>query len=261
MTTPIETLTPLLPADSLDNHLVALFGERAKLVEQPAITDGALSLTDNAVVWLLVVAMFVYYLFVVFAYGGHIGQMWKIVVGDNIGIRVADELSYLFMRAVRNSVMLGIITWALVGVGWLDALGIDSLGTIPPLWLVPIGIVVFVGVGAVQRILTIGICTLTRRGEVAQGLNILADTLMALASLVATPIALLFVINTGSSAEVLGMITVGVASVALATFVTKSLIFFLEQKVSILLWILYLCAVILIPIGIVATLAVRNGAI
>ena len=57
------------------------------------------------------------------------------------------------------------------------------------------------------------------------------------------------------------MVAIGVAGVALATFVTKSLIFFLEQKVSILLWILYLCAVVLIPIGIVATLVVRNSAI
>lgn len=260
MTTPIENITTS-PADTLGGGLARLFGEGARLVEQPAIVDNPLSLTDNAVVWLMVVAMFVYYLFVVFAYGGYVGQMWKIVVGDNIGIRVADELSYLFMRAVRNSVALGIITWALVVVGWLDIFGVESLGGLNSLWLVPIGIATFAVVGAVQRVLTIGVCTLVRREEVAQGLNILADTLMALASIVVTPVALLFVINSGASAQVLGYVAIGVAVVAFATFVTKSLIFFIEQKVSILLWILYLCAVVLIPIGIVATLVVRNSAI
>jgi hypothetical protein len=50
-----------------------------------------------------------------------------------------------------------------------------------------------------------------------------------------------------------------VASIGLVTFVLKSLVFFLEQKISILLWFLYLCTAILIPIGIVVTLVVRNG--
>lgn len=260
MTTPIENTAPIT-TDSLGGGLHSLFGESAKLVEQPTIVESALSLTDNAVVWLLVVAMFIYYLFVVFAYGGHLGQMWKIVVGDNLGIRVADELSYLFMRAVRNSVALGIITWALAGVGWLDILGVEALGGLNPLWITPLGIALFVAVGAVQRILTNGICALTRRGEVAQGLNILADALMAIAAIVGTPIVLLFVINTGASAQVLGVVAIGLAALSLFTFVTKSLIFFIEQKVSILLWILYLCAVVLIPIGIIATLVVRNSAI
>jgi len=133
--------------------------------------------------------------------------------------------------------------------------GIDTL------YLVPAAVGAALLVGLLQRGLTLGVCHLVRRGEVAEGLNILADTLMALAAIAATPFALLFVVNRGVSVEMLGWLTLTIGAVALLLFIIKSLIFFLEQKVSILLWFLYLCAVVLIPIGIVATVVVRGSVI
>ena len=235
-----------------------IFGAQAHLVVQPeGMAEPLFSLTDNVVVWVAAVMLFVYYLFVVFAYGGYIGQMAKIVVRGNLGIRVADELSYLFVRAVRNSVAMGVIMWALVAVGWLEMCGVESVAELRTMWLTPVIAAVSVAIGSVQRLLTNAICTLTRRGEVAEGLGILADTLMGLAAIVATPIALLFVVNTGASMEMLGWVLVGVACVALFAYVVKSFVFFIEQKISILLWFLYLCTVVLIPIGAMLTVMVR----
>ncbi len=264
LTIPLEATTPL-PAENneaLTERLTRLFGESAVMVEQPAEgLEKLFSLTDNLVVWLFAVALFVYYLFVLFAYGGHFGQMWKVAVGSNLGIKVADELSYLFMRAVRNSVTVGIGAWSLVAVGWLNMLDIRGVEGIDTLYLVPAAVGAALLVGLLQRGLTLGVCHLVRRGEVAEGLNILADTLMALAAIAATPFALLFVVNRGVSVEMLGWLTLTIGAVALLLFIIKSLIFFLEQKVSILLWFLYLCAVVLIPIGIVATVVVRGSVI
>lgn len=261
MNTPVENILPNTAPDSLATSLVELFGTRARLAAHPEEVVERLSLTDNVVVQGLIVALFVYYLVVVTHYGEHIAQMWKIAVGDNLGIRVADELSYLFMRAVRHAVALGIVAWSLVGVGWLGTKGVESVGGIEPIWLVPIAMAVFAAVVVLQRLLTLGICTLTRREEIAQGLNLLSDTLLALAGLVTTPIALLFVVNTGASVGALGIACIVVASIAMIIFIIKSLIFFIEQNVSILLWILYLCTVVLIPIGIVLTLVARGSAI
>ncbi len=236
-----------------------IFGSQAHLVPQPEqVVEPLFSLTDNVVVWLVVVALFACYLFVMFAYGGHLGQMVKIAVGGNLGIRVADELSYLFMRAVRNSVAMGVATWALVAVGWLGEMGVVSVGGVAPVWLIPIFVATIAAVGGVQRIVTIGICALTRRKEVAEGLGILSETLMGLAAIVATPVALLFVVNTGASVEYFGWATIGVVGVALFIYVIKSFVFFIEQKISILLWFLYLCTVVLIPIGAILTVMVRN---
>lgn len=258
----IDTTVNTQSLDSLGVSLKALFGEGARFVPQATDSVGeSLHLADNGVVWVGVVALFVLYLFVVFACGSHIGQMEKVIVGRNLGIRVADELSYLFMRAVRYGLLTGVLMWALVGVKWLDMAGVRSLGEVAAEWLLPLFVGVGLAVGVVQRLVTNGICWLVRRGDLAEGLNILADTLMAFVAILTTPIALLFVANVGVSATALGVVCLVVAAAGLFMFCTKSLIFFIEQKVSILLLILYLCTAILIPIGIVATLAVRNSAI
>ncbi len=249
-------------ADSLGVSLKALFGESARAVPQPleALAE-RIHLAENWVVWVAVVLLFVFYLFVVFAYGGHLGQMAKVIVGRNLGIRVADELSYLFMRAVRYGLLMGVLMWSLVAIKWLDVAGVQSLGAVDAQWLLPLFVGVGLGVGLVQRLLTNGICLLVRRKELAEGLNILADTTMAFVAIVTTPVALLFVANLGVSALTLGVACVVIGAMGFLIFCIKSLIFFIEEKVSILLLILYLCTAILIPIGIVASLVVRNSAV
>lgn len=247
--------------DSLQTSLEVLFGASARLEAQPIeALQATSSLADNVVVWAGVVGLFVLYLFVMFAYGSHIPLMGKIIAGRNLGIRVADELSYLFMRAVRYSLVMGVIMWALVAIKWLDVVGVESVG-IEEEWLLPLFVATGLGVSIVQRALTNGICRLVRRGDIAEGLDLLSDTLMSFVAIITTPVTLLFVANAGVSAQVLGVVCFVVAVLGLLTFCIKSLIFFVEQKVSILLLILYLCTVVLIPIGIVATLVVRNTAI
>lgn len=258
----IDATTYTQTADTLGVSLKALFGEGARLVPQVSGTLGeGTHLAESGVMWVGVVLLFVFYLFVVFAYGNYVGQMGKVILGRNLGIRVADELSYLFMRAVRYGLLMGVLMWSLVGVKWLDIVGVRGVGEVAAEWLLPLFVGVGVVVGAVQRFVTNGVCWLVRRNDIAEGLNILADTTMAFVAIVTTPIVLLFVANAGVSATTLGVVCLVVAAVGLFIFCIKSLIFFIEEKVSILLLILYLCTAILIPIGIVATLVVRNSVV
>lgn len=261
----LDTLSghsPLAATDSLRVGLEELLGPNATLVEQ-GVEQGVelFRLTDNWVVGVILVAIFVAYLFILYAYGGHCGQMVKIILGGHIGIRVADELSYLYMRAVRSSVALGIALWAMVALRVIDLSLPESHSTLSSLWIGPMFVVAGVALGAIQRGLTGGICALVRRPDLAQGVSILADTTMALVALVATPLGLFFVVNAGSSAVWFGVAAVVVAALGLVIFAGKSLIFFIEQKISILLWFLYLCTVVLIPIGIVVALVVRIGTV
>lgn len=241
-----------------ETTLDGIFGGNAQLVEQvmPEIVERG-ELTSNWFVGIFIVAIFVYYLFILFAYGSHIGLMCKVIVSNNIGIRVADELSYLFMRAERNAVALGITAWSMIFVKWIEMSGAIATNH---WWL--LGIVAIAAImGALQRFVTIGIFSLVRRREVCEGINILADTTMALAAIVVTPLALLLTLNTGATTISLSWACVAVGALALTIFCIKSLILFIGQKISILLWFLYLCTVILIPIGVVATIALRGGAI
>lgn len=257
----LDTTTYTQSLDSLRGNLQVLFGESARLVPQcvEPLAEGS-HIAENWVVWLTLILLFVAYLFVVLTYGNYTGQMGKVILWRNLGIRIADEMSYLFMRAVRISLLMGVVMWSLVGVKWLEVAGVKNLGG-DAHWIVPMFIVVGLVVGTIQRLLTNGICALVRRKEIAEGLNILAETSMAFVAMLTTPLALLFVANTGGSAMVLGTVVVFVGILGFIVFCTKSLIFFIEQKVSILLLILYLCTAVLIPIGIVATLVVRNSVI
>lgn len=249
----------LLPAaESLER----IFGEGARVVEQAVVEapQGVL-LTDNWVVSLLLVGTFVYYCFVLWAYGNHVGLMAKVTVGGGAGTRVADEVSYLFMRAVRNLNLVGISVWSLVAIKWIELLGGETPILPESLVLVPGAILVAVALGSLQRGATLAILRFVGRRQLSDSIDIVASTTMALTTAISAPVALLFVLNTGESQEIIGYACIALASLGLILFCTKSLIFFIEQKISILLWILYLCAVILIPIGVVARLVAGGGII
>ena len=256
--------------DSLALHsaeaLRGVFGAEAHfaqsgVMEELLETLGGSPLTENWVVRTTLLLLFVGYAALMLTYGGHIGGMWKIVVGRNLGIKVADELSYLFVRAMLTLTAMGVVGMALSAVKVLEMSGAEQIAGIAPEWSAPMVTLAIVGAGAVAWLLTEAMCRLVERGEVAQGLSIIACAIMGLVAAVATPCVLLFVINDGFSAQIVGTIIACVATLAVVTYVVKSFIFFVEQKISILLWFLYLCTVVLIPLGVVVTTIVRNSSI
>lgn len=256
-------------ADSLALHraeaLRGVFGTEAHFAHEGL--SGAMEsisgspLTENWVVRSILLLLFVGYAALMLTYGGHIGGMWKIVVGRNLGIKVADELSYLFVRAMLTLTAMGVVGTALSAVKVLEMSGAEQIAGISPEWSAPMMTLAIVGAGVVAWLLTEVMCRLVERREVAQGLSIIACAIMGLVAAVATPCVLLFVINDGFSAQIVGIIIACVAALAVITYVVKSFIFFVEQKISILLWFLYLCTVILIPLGVVVTTIVRNSSI
>ncbi len=247
----VEAMCAVSPAE--------LFGESAQRVAAAVEQLPLFALTDNVVVGGVMLLLFALYVVVLCNSGGYVGQMFKVVAGNHIGIRISDELSYLYTRAVGGALWIGVVVWSAVALKWLEICGFSGVGEIESLLLLPLFVVVAAAIGGVQMLLTRGICRLVRRDDVAGGIDLLAKSTMALATIFATPVSLLFVLNVGASTLWLGVVTIVVASIGLVAFVLKSLVFFLEQKISILLWFLYLCTAILIPIGIVVTLVIRNG--
>lgn len=234
------------PSDAMDGVVSALGGE---------------SLADNWVVRTLLLALFVSYMAAMLFYGGHIRGMWKIVVGRNIGIKVADELSYLFVRAMLLFCSIGVVAISLSVVNILNIVGVSQVEGVGLHWTTLVVILAMLGVVLIAKLLTEAICLLVKRGEVAQGLGIISCAVVGLMSVVGTPCVLLFAINDGLSAHLVGAVLVVVVAIGILTYVIKSFIFFVEQKISILLWFLYLCTVVLIPLGVVVTTLVRNSSI
>ncbi len=242
--------------------LRGVFGAEAHFA--PAeVVENALAgpLTENPVVRAVMLVLFVGYVVAMLVYGGHIGGMWKIVVGRNVGIKVADEISYLFVRAMLTLSAVGVAAFALAAVKVLGMAGVEQIEGVSAEWSAPVVMLAVVGAGGVAWLLTNAMCGLVGRPEIAQGVGIISCALMGLVATIITPCVLLFAINNGTSAVIIGGVAAVVVLLGALTYVVKSFIFFVEQKISILLWFLYLCTVILIPLGVVVTTIVRNSSI
>ncbi len=261
---------PIGPTDTIAHTsteaLQEVFGGEARFVPSEVVngivdTFNGTPLTDNWVVRVVALILFVGYVATMLLYGGHIVGMWKIVVGRNLGIKVADELSYLFVRAMLSFCGIGIVALALSAVKALEILGVEQIEGVESLWVAPMVMLAIVGAMGVIQLLTEAMCRLVRRVEVAQGLSIMGSATIGLMAVVVAPCTLLFVINDGLSAQIVGITIAVVVCLGVMAYVIKSFIFFVEQKISILLWFLYLCTVVLIPLGVVVTTLVRNSSI
>ncbi|MBP3382481.1 MAG: DUF4271 domain-containing protein [Tidjanibacter sp.] len=261
---------PIGPTDTIAHTsteaLQEVFGGEARFVPSEVVNGivdafNGTPLTDNWVVRVVALILFVGYVATMLLYGGHIVGMWKIVVGRNLGIKVADELSYLFVRAMLSFCGIGIVALALSAVKALEILGVEQIEGVESLWMAPMVMLAIVGAMGVIQLLTEAMCRLVRRVEVAQGLSIMGSATIGLMAVVVAPCTLLFVINDGLSAQIVGITIAVVVCLGVMAYVVKSFIFFVEQKISILLWFLYLCTVVLIPLGVVVTTLVRNSSI
>lgn len=261
---------PIAPTDTIAHTsteaLQGVFGGEARFVPSEVVNGivdafNGTPLTDNWVVRVVALILFVGYVATMLPYGGHIVGMWKIVVGRNLGIKVADELSYLFVRAMLSFCSIGIVALALSAVKALEILGVEQIEGVESLWVAPMVMLAIVGAMGVIQLLTEAMCRLVRRVEVAQGLSIMGSATIGLMAVVVAPCTLLFVINDGLSAQIVGITIAVVVCLGVMAYVVKSFIFFVEQKISILLWFLYLCTVVLIPLGVVVTTLVRNSSI
>jgi hypothetical protein len=138
---------------------------------------------------------------------------------------------------------------------------VEQIEGVESLWVAPMVMLAIVGAMGEIRLLTKAMCHLVKRVEVSQGLSITDRAIIGLEAVVVAPCTLLFVINDGLSAQIMGITIAVVVCLGVMAYVVKSFIFFVEQKISILLWFLYLCTVVLIPLGVVVTTLVRNSSI
>lgn len=257
---------------SAEQSLKTLFGSAAEVVEQSVATAqsveqvaselaaGHSPLVHNGVMMVALAALFVGYVVLMAHYGSSVGGMYKVIFGRNISSKVADEMSLLFVKATRLFCLEGLAAWALVAVGTLSLYGFRSVeGVENTHSLGPIVILAMVAIFVVQCLTTRLMSSLMRQHSLGEGLEMLSTAIVGLSAVVVAPLTLLFAINDGGSAVAIALILLAVAAVMLLCYITKSFIFFVEQKISILLWILYLCAVVLLPLGILAATLLQNS--
>ncbi len=157
-------------------------------------------------------------------------------------------------KTFTAALVMGLVTITLVGVRLSEQLPARELGCMT-LMLMLTAAWIFVLLAQLGLVWIIGRVTLT--SDLSSALVASKAQYFSLASIVAVPLSLLYVLSPVGSGEWWIWIAGVVIILAVLMFLKDSFQLFMSKKVSILHWFLYLCCVEIWPISLVWTLVNR----
>ncbi len=249
-----EPFSPVLPADTVS--AADIYGPVSFVPVAGAPEPCGIPVTFDVGYQMLTVLLLLFYLLLVFRAGGHAARMMRAVWGrggegkhrhdgDMPGAEVqalilACGLLMCGLAAVKIFELWGEWRWlpsSLWGGGWLA---------------VPAVMLALLAVMGVQSAVLHVVGKLTFSTEFIRMLCAKRLSLFASMTVTGTPAVLLAALSGGVWADVAAGLFVAVTVAHLALYAGRSFLWFIDRKVSILLWILYLCAVEAMPFGIFA---------
>lgn len=249
-----EPFSPVLPADTVS--AADIYGPVSFVPVAGAPEPCGIPVTFGVGYQMLTVLLLLLYLLLVFRAGGHAARMMRAVWGrggegkhrhdgDMPGAEVqalilACGLLMCGLAAVKIFELWEEWRWlpsSLWGGGWL---------------VVPAVMLVLLAVMGVQSAVLHVVGKLTFSTEFIRMLCAKRLSLFASMTVTGTPAVLLAALSGGVWADVAAGLFVAVTVAHLALYAGRSFLWFIDRKVSILLWILYLCAVEAMPFGIFA---------
>ena len=249
-----EPFSPVLPADTVS--AADIYGPVSFVPVAGAPEPCGIPVTFGVGYQMLTVLLLLLYLLLVFRAGGHAARMMRAVWGrggegkhrhdgDMPGAEVqalilACGLLMCGLAAVKIFELWGEWRWlpsSLWGGGWRA---------------VPAVMLALLAVMGVQSAVLHVVGKLTFSTEFIRMLCAKRLSLFASMTVTGTPAVLLAALSGGVWADVAAGLFVAVTVAHLALYAGRSFLWFIDRKVSILLWILYLCAVEAMPFGIFA---------
>ena len=249
-----EPFSPVLPADTVS--AADIYGPVSFVPVAGAPEPCGIPVTFGVGYQMLTVLLLLLYLLLVFRAGGHAARMMRAVWGrggegkhrhdgDMPGAEVqalilACGLLMCGLAAVKIFELWGEWRWlpsSLWGGGWLA---------------VPAVMLALLAVMGVQSAVLHVVGKLTFSTEFIRMLCAKRLSLFASMTVTGTPAVLLAALSGGVWADVAAGLFVAVTVAHLALYAGRSFWWFIDRKVSILLWSLYLCAVEAMPFGIFA---------
>lgn len=254
-----DSLASLLRADSLpaaaDTVSAAdVYGPASFAPPADATPACIASITSGAGYQLLTLLLLLLYLLLVFRYGGHAVRMMRAVWGKGGDKRHPGEgdMPGAEARSVTAACGLLLFGLALVKAGTLWG-GFREVGLLsgPGDWLaVPAVMLALLAAMGFQAAVLNAAGRLTFSREFVRTLCAKRVALFASMTVTGTPFVLAAALSEGLRADVALLLFAAVIALHIVLYVLKSFFLFAEQKVSILFWILYLCAVEAMPVGI-----------
>ena len=249
-----EPFSPVLPADTVS--AADIYGPVSFVPVAGAPEPCGIPVTFGVGYQMLTVLLLLFYLLLVFRAGGHAARMMRAVWGRggegkhrHDGDMPGAEVQALILACgllMCGLAAVKIFEWweewrwlpsSLWGGGWL---------------VVPAVMLVLLAVMGVQSAVLHVVGKLTFSTEFIRMLCAKRLSLFASMTVTGTPAVLLAALSGGVWADVAAGLFVAVTVAHLALYAGRSFLWFIDRKVSILLWILYLCAVEAMPFGIFA---------
>ncbi len=211
---------------------------------------------------MLTLVVLALYCWMIYWYRGQATMCLKGIVNFKTEDKFNAEHGHLYNRFVNYAV---IVTAAAAGIMIVKGLSAAAGGRLTdgvPGWLIPPAAVMIAALLLGIVMLQFGILKLagglTLSEELTEELIQAKKLHLAAAAILVVPPVLLYTGLNPAWDSVLKYIIVTEIVVIAAAFVLKSLILFVRQKVSLLVWILYLCAVEIFPLSFIVLMAVRN---
>lgn len=250
--------TPIIAPDTLS--ATDLFGAATRLVQcsAPAQAEAAVA-ASNVVFQIVALALIMVYMLFLVRRGNVVRLMIATAIGgidSNLAgrepINPADRRSIAFALSA-----IGIITVAMTAVRLTDSAAIGSecihvsLGaTITALTLLALA----------EHLLLFCAGTISGRSDICERLAQIKLLHFSTAALMILPAAMLYIFSPASMAALWLAIIILQAFASAILFIKESLSLFISQRISILLWILYLCGVELLPASLLLAPFLRGSA-
>ncbi len=241
-----------------------MFGTASRLAGPPAAAAQPFEwvVTGGVFYSVAILACFAGFCLLLYYFMPHAVTVVNMFRGTLYVEKLLDEHNYIFETFRRLILLVGMLITGLVIVRYGDAAWGDVAAGRLPEWALPLPVAaVWVGLLAIWAFQVAVIKTagwLTYSGRFTGQLLSLRNLTYGLLFLLSTPLMLAVVLCPPGALPVLSVILFTVCGGLVIFLLIRTYLLFIGQKISILYWILYLCAVEILPVSFLVILAVRN---
>ena len=257
---PIDISSSSLPADVADAMQFA--AEQGVMTKDAFAMSGYMEVLTGVVLNLFLVAIVVGYLFCIYRYFEDVIALMfsvfrrNVILSEKVVERRRSEifngfLGKLFLLGVA---FVGMIAFVWVNTGRGEELGIEQNLA---LYALPLSVGVFFIILILQSVILAAVGIVTQSISTISALIRIRLIYFVLCVVMAAPLMLIALLGYGGGYQI--WMNVGLAAIAatLLLYAKESIELFISKKVSILHWILYLCAVEILPFTLVWQIATR----
>jgi hypothetical protein len=244
----------------------AVFGKLAALgdgsVTAHLINSADYIFSDNWVFKIMVLMLLAGFCLLMRYYSFYATDTFGLLRGSVHTRRLLGEQNATFNNYMNMMIMLGVMLLGISALRFTEALYGDlPTGAIPPLAsyiAAPAAIIAFMIIALYQYAVLRLVGAVTYSRVFMDKLLRLKKVWFSLTVAVLALPAIFVALYHGRGENIMLLILAFGMSLSALFFIIRSLMFFVEQKISILLWFLYLCAVELFPISIAVLLLSKN---